>query len=123
MAAIASTPFERGDEAEGFLIVTAAADQGLVDIHDRRSLVLTPEAAREWLRQDVTGAQAVEIAGDGAVSIDHFTWYPRFTRHRQCEESGARTDRYHQIKKAVTLSLIIDRSAPETKVANTYHAK
>ncbi|WP_162497734.1 SOS response-associated peptidase family protein [Klebsiella pneumoniae] len=34
-----STPFERGDEAEGFLIVTAAADKGLVDIHDRRPLV------------------------------------------------------------------------------------
>ncbi|KDL89096.1 hypothetical protein AE02_05295 [Klebsiella variicola] len=30
MAAIGSTPFERGDEAEGFLIVTAAADKGLV---------------------------------------------------------------------------------------------
>jgi putative SOS response-associated peptidase YedK len=36
-----------------FLIVTAAADQGLVDIHDRRPLVLTPEAAREWMRQDL----------------------------------------------------------------------
>lgn len=44
MAAIGSIPFERGDEAEGFLIVTAAADQGLVDIHDRRPLVLSPEA-------------------------------------------------------------------------------
>lgn len=52
MAAIGSVPVERGDEAEGFLIVTAAADQGLVDIHDRRPLVLTPEAAREWMRQD-----------------------------------------------------------------------
>lgn len=32
-------PFERGDETEGFLMVTAAAAQGLVDIHDRhRSL-------------------------------------------------------------------------------------
>lgn len=54
LAAIGSTPFERGDEAEGFLIVTAAADQGLVDIHDRRPLVLSPEscaemdAARDW---------------------------------------------------------------------------
>lgn len=55
MAAIGSVPFERGDEAEGFLIVTAAADQGLVDIHDRRPLVLVPEAAREWMRQDVGG--------------------------------------------------------------------
>jgi putative SOS response-associated peptidase YedK len=32
-------PFERGDETEGFLMVTAAAAQELVDIHDRhRSL-------------------------------------------------------------------------------------
>ncbi len=54
MAAIGSTPFERGDEAEGFLIVTAAADKGLVDIHDRRPLVLVPDAAREWMRQDVS---------------------------------------------------------------------
>ena len=76
MAAIGSTPFERGDEAEGFLIVTAAADQGLVDIHDRRSLVLTPEAAREWLRRDVGGKEAEEIIADGALSADHFTWYP-----------------------------------------------
>ncbi len=39
MAAIGSVPFERGDETEGFLMVTAAAAQGLVDIHDRhRSL-------------------------------------------------------------------------------------
>lgn len=70
-----SVPFERGDEAEGFLIVTAAADQGLIDIHDRRPLVLMPEAAREWMRQDITGAQAVEIAGDGAVSADIFIWH------------------------------------------------
>ncbi len=76
MAAIGSVPFERGDEAEGFLVVTAAADQGLVDIHDRRPLILTSEAAREWMRQDVTGVQAVEIAGNGAVSVDHFTWHP-----------------------------------------------
>jgi putative SOS response-associated peptidase YedK len=43
------------------LIVTAAADRGLVDIHDRRPLVLTPEAAREWMRQDVTGAEAARL--------------------------------------------------------------
>ncbi len=76
MAAIGSTPFERGDEAEGFLIVTAAADQGLVDIHDRRPLVLTPEAAREWLRQDIGGKEAEEIAADGAVPAGKFIWHP-----------------------------------------------
>ncbi|ENP7130880.1 MULTISPECIES: SOS response-associated peptidase [Raoultella] len=76
MAAIGSVPFERGDEAEGCLIVTASADQGLVDIHDRRPLVLMPEAAREWMRQDVGSKEATEIAADGSVSADHFTWHP-----------------------------------------------
>ncbi len=76
MAAIGSTPFERGDEAEGFLIVTAAADKGLVDIHDRRPLVLTPEAAREWLRQETRGVDAEELAKNGAVAAEVFTWHP-----------------------------------------------
>ncbi|PCP86754.1 DUF159 family protein, partial [Klebsiella pneumoniae] len=62
MAAIGSTPLERVDEAEGILIVTAAADKGLVDIHDRRPLVLVPDAAREWMKQDVSGKEAEEIA-------------------------------------------------------------
>ncbi|MGY4324420.1 putative SOS response-associated peptidase YedK [Klebsiella aerogenes] len=75
MAAIGSTPFERGDEAEGFLIVTAAADKGLVDIHDRRPLVLSPEAAREWMRQDIGGKEAEEISVDGAVPADKFIWH------------------------------------------------
>lgn len=46
MASIESTSFEPGDEAEGFLIVTAA-DKGLVDIHDHSPLSLVPEVARE----------------------------------------------------------------------------
>ena len=75
MAAIGSVPFERGDEAEGFLIVTAAADQGLIDIHERRPLILTPEAAREWMRQDVGGKEAEEIIADGTVPEDHFSWH------------------------------------------------
>lgn len=76
MAAIGSTPFERGDEAEGFLIITAAADKGLLDIHDRRPLVLSPEAAREWMRQDIGGKEAEKIAADGAVPADKFKWHP-----------------------------------------------
>ncbi|HBW8548436.1 TPA: hypothetical protein MFM46_004998 [Klebsiella pneumoniae] len=55
------------------------ARQGLVDIHDRRPLVMTPEAAREWMRQDVEGKEVVEIVVDGTVSGDHFIWH-RVTR-------------------------------------------
>lgn len=58
------------------MIVTAAADRGLVDIHDRRPLVLVPEAARDWMKQEIGGKEASEIAADGSVSADHFTWHP-----------------------------------------------
>ncbi|UNK75764.1 SOS response-associated peptidase [Raoultella planticola] len=76
MAAIGCVPFERGDEAEIFLIVTAVSDQDLVDIHDRRPLVLSPEAVRELMRQDIGGKEAEEIIEDGALSADYFTWPP-----------------------------------------------
>ncbi|MDZ7324915.1 SOS response-associated peptidase [Kosakonia sacchari] len=76
MAAIGSTPFERGDENEGFLIVTAPADKGLIDIHDRRPLVLTPETARLWLQQDTGGKEAAEAVTTGCVPADEFVWHP-----------------------------------------------
>lgn len=75
MAAIGSTPFERGDEAEGLLIVTSAADKGLVDIHDRRPLVLTPKAAREWMRQDLEENEVEEIVVNGIVPASKFIWH------------------------------------------------
>lgn len=75
MATIDSAPFERGDEAEGFLIVTAVVNKGLVDIHDRWPLALSPEAVREWMRQDIGGKEAAEIAADGSVPADKFIWH------------------------------------------------
>lgn len=55
--------------------MTSAADQGLVDIHDCRPLVLSPEAAREWMRHDIGGKEAEMIAADGAVPADKFIWH------------------------------------------------
>ena len=40
------------DDRDGFVIITAASDQGMVDIHDRKPLVFTPEHAREWIDPD-----------------------------------------------------------------------
>lgn len=34
---------------DGFVIVTSSSDSGLLDIHDRRPVVLPPAAAREWM--------------------------------------------------------------------------
>ena len=55
--------------------MTSAADKGLVDIHDRRPLVLSPESARKWMRQEVGGNEAEDIAADGTVPADKFIWY------------------------------------------------
>ena len=55
--------------------MTVAADKGLVDIHDRRPLVLSPDAAREWMRQDIGGKEASEIATDGSMPADKFIWH------------------------------------------------
>ncbi|HBX9991828.1 TPA: hypothetical protein MIM71_09370 [Klebsiella variicola] len=52
-------------------MVTVEADKGVVDIHYRRPLVLVPDAARKWMKQDVSGKEAEEIAADGAVPADH----------------------------------------------------
>lgn len=72
MAAIDSIPFERGDEAEFFLMVTAAAVQRLAGIHDRRPLILSYEATREWIRRDVSGKEAEKIAADRSIPADKF---------------------------------------------------
>ncbi|MCU6194888.1 SOS response-associated peptidase [Enterobacter sichuanensis] len=76
MAALGARPFGLRDDGEGFVIVTAAADKGLLDIHDRRPLVLTPDAARDWLRESLSGDEAVRTAEQGAVPAEAFTWYP-----------------------------------------------
>ncbi len=55
--------------------MTSTVDKGLVDIHDRRPLVLSPEVAREWMRQDIGGKEAEEIAADGSVPADKFVWH------------------------------------------------
>lgn len=79
-AAIGRTPYGKvavGDENwEGFVIVTAASDRGLVDIHDRMPLVLTTSAALQWLDGDTSAETAVELMHTGAVPSAHFTWYP-----------------------------------------------
>lgn len=64
------------DDRDGFVIITAAADQGLIDIHDRKPLVLTTELAREWIAQGTTAERAEEIVQTGCRPASDFRWYP-----------------------------------------------
>ena len=64
------------DERDGFVIITAAADQGLTDIHDRKPLVLTPKAALEWLDPAASPERAAVIVETGCRPAEDFRWYP-----------------------------------------------
>lgn len=63
-------------EGDGFVIITAASDAGMVDIHDRRPVVLTPEAAREWIEPGLPAERAAQIARDACRPVEDFEWYP-----------------------------------------------
>ncbi|MFG0505762.1 SOS response-associated peptidase family protein [Pseudomonas putida] len=64
------------DDRDGFVVITAAADQGLVDIHDRKPLVLSPEVAREWLDPGTSPERAAAIIETGCRPAGDFRWYP-----------------------------------------------
>lgn len=63
-------------EGDGVVIVTDASDAGMVDIHDRRPLVLGPEAAREWLAPEMSAAHAIELLRTTGRGVGEFDWYP-----------------------------------------------
>jgi len=75
-ASIGKAPFGTDHGHEGFVIVTAASNKGMVDIHDRRPLVLTADAVREWLSVETSPKRAQEIAHDASVPEKDFSWHP-----------------------------------------------
>ncbi len=66
-------------ESLGFvqkISITADAQGGMIDVHDRRPVVLSPELARDWLSPDLTKDRAKEIARDCGQPAEDFEWYP-----------------------------------------------
>jgi putative SOS response-associated peptidase YedK len=68
-------PDKEPAEGTGFVIVTAAAEAGLVDVHDRRPVVLAPEDARLWMDNDLPAEQAEQLARSMSLPPDAFEWY------------------------------------------------
>ncbi len=76
MAAITAWQPGKDDDVEhGFAIVTDASAGGMVDIHDRRPVVLAPEAAREWTSPDTNVESALELLST-AWPETAFKWHP-----------------------------------------------
>nr|WP_237166148.1 SOS response-associated peptidase family protein [Pantoea stewartii] len=74
-AAIGKAPFGQDHGHEGFVIVTAQSNKGMVDIHDRLSLVMQPDSVREWLSEDTSSARASETAHKCALPESDFDWH------------------------------------------------
>lgn len=63
-------------DGDGFVIITASSDAGMLDVHDRRPLTLSPECAAHWLDPELLPIEAEEIALEHGLGVEAFTWYP-----------------------------------------------
>lgn len=61
---------------DGFAIVTSSADKGLLDIHDRRPVVLDLDAALAWMAPDTTSDIALALTAEYSLPESAFKWHP-----------------------------------------------
>lgn len=81
MAAITAWQLGKDEDvAHGFTIVTDASAGGIVDTHDRRPVVLAPDAAKEWTSLDTSVESALELLSTTRPETA-FIWHP-VTRDR-----------------------------------------
>ncbi|WP_454872353.1 SOS response-associated peptidase [Paraburkholderia xenovorans] len=66
---------EAQTEGMGMVIVTAAADTGLVDVHDRRPLAFAPDAARRWLDPALPLDELEQLARSAGLAAARFRWH------------------------------------------------
>ena len=74
-AAIGQFPIEEPREDDGFVIITADSEGGMVDVHDRRPVVLSPELAREWLDPATPKERAEQMALFQSEPSKTFEWF------------------------------------------------
>ena len=76
-AAIGQYPHEEQNagEHDGFVIITADSEGGMVDIHDRRPVVLSSELAREWLDPTTPKERAEQMALLQGEPAQKFEWF------------------------------------------------
>lgn len=66
---------EAAGVVHGFVLVTAPAESGMLDVHDRRPLVLTVDEAKVWLDPATSLDEAVHLANHAGKSSDDFNWH------------------------------------------------
>lgn len=74
-AAIGQFPKEEPRHDDGFVIITADSEGGMVDVHDRRPVVLSPELAREWLDPATPKERAEQMVLLQGEPAETFEWF------------------------------------------------
>ncbi len=69
-------PGGEAHEGDGYVIVTDASEAGMLDVHDRRPLVLSAQDARQWLSPSTTFEEALALATDLGTPVEAFRWFP-----------------------------------------------
>lgn len=89
MAAITDfRPDKEPTEGTGFSIVTAAAEGGLVDVHDRRPVVFSREDAELWMDITFPLEQAEHLARSMTLPSNMFEWHPVSTEVNKAANNG-----------------------------------
>ncbi len=73
--------FQRGGmlepkDGDGFVIITSSSCAGMLDIHDRRPLVLPAEYAARWMGPELSPVEAEQLALEHGLGVEEFDWYP-----------------------------------------------
>ncbi|KTB75412.1 MULTISPECIES: SOS response-associated peptidase [Pseudomonas] len=63
------------NERDGFVIITAESNSGMVDIHDRRPVVLSADDAREWVEFGLSTSRAEQLAREACRPVADFEWF------------------------------------------------
>lgn len=64
-----------GNDHDGFVIITADARGGLVDVHDRRPVVLPPDLAIEWMSDPLSSDHAEQLLLNLGEPAETFKWH------------------------------------------------
>ena len=75
-------------EEDGFVIIIAASDQGMVYINDRRHLVFSSKHARVWMRDNLDRKIAKELTLSCCQPTEDFECLPGWKHCGQCENQG-----------------------------------
>ena len=69
------TPGAEPRDDDGFVIITADSEGGMLDIHDRRPVVFSPERAREWLDPATPVDRAEQMLLFEGAGTEAFEWH------------------------------------------------